>query len=121
MILFKSHYLKILFWVLIVATLILTLMPAKEVPDVFIFWDKMQHSLCFAALAFVGLLAYKKAMPMCVSLSIYGILIELMQTFLTSTRHGDVLDWVADMVGIVVGTLFVALIKKWTPKKLNLT
>ena len=113
MLILKPVLLKSVFWMLVIITLFLTLMPAKEIPDALIFWDKLQHSLCFATLAFVGLFAYKNVILMCVSLSIYGILIELMQTFLTTTRHGDWLDWVADTVGVLIGALVALMLKKF--------
>ncbi len=78
-----------------------------------IFWDKLQHSLCFAVLSCAGLYAYtKKPKVIFVGLSIYGALIEVMQATFTTTRHGEWLDWVADNVGIVLVLLIYSLIEK---------
>jgi len=109
----KNVHVKRLFWALVVVTLILTLMPAKDVPDALNFWDKLQHSLCFATLTFIGLFAYtQKPKHICVGLWLFGALIELMQAFLTTTRHGDWLDWMADSVGIIVSLVLFLIIKK---------
>ncbi|MFM9834494.1 MAG: VanZ family protein [Methylophilaceae bacterium] len=90
------------------------MMPAEEIPNALNFWDKMQHALCFATLTFVGMYAYShKPKQLTVALCIYGGLIELMQTFLTSTRHGDWHDWLADSIGIVVGFCLFLLIQKY--------
>jgi VanZ family protein len=45
-------------------------------------------------------------------LIIYGALIEIMQSSLTSSRFGDVWDWVADGIGVFVGiAIYITLIK----------
>jgi VanZ family protein len=51
-----------------------------------------------------------------------GALIEVMQTTLTTYRSGDILDFVADAVGVAAGGLFAAfvispLVSLWRPKK----
>jgi VanZ family protein len=105
---------KLLFWLLIVITTYLMLMPAKEVPNVLIFWDKLQHSLCFVVLSGAGLYAYmQRSKAVFIGLSVYGALIEIMQSTLTSSRQGDPLDWVADSIGILlVAAIFMVVRKK---------
>ena len=88
----------------LVLTTVLLLMPSYTVPKVFDFYDKAQHGLIFVALAVAGLMAYPKRLKtVCLGLSLYGGLIEMLQSTLTTTRHGDVVDWFADSVGIVAG------------------
>ena len=88
---------------LVLATVLL-LMPSYAVPKAFDFYDKAQHGLMFAALTVAGLLAYPQRLKtVCLGLCVYGGLIELLQSAATTTRHGDVVDWFADSVGIVVG------------------
>lgn len=108
---------RVAFWLLILATCYLMLMPAKEVPNVLIFWDKLQHSLCFSVLSCIGLYAYtQQAKRVLIGLSLYGALIEVLQSTLTTTRHGDPLDWVADSLGI----LLVAFILRLTPQNVRI-
>ena len=111
--LYKSNT-QLLFWGLVAITLVLTLMPAQEMPNALIFWDKLQHALCFATLALVGLFAYmQQPKQVCTGLCLYGALIELMQTYFTSTRHGDWLDWLADTIGIIVGLCLFLIVRKF--------
>jgi VanZ family protein len=114
MIKLNKYYTQFLFWLLVAITLVLTLMPADEMPNALNFWDKLQHSLCFTILTFVGLFAYmQKPKQLCIGLCFYGALIELMQAFFTSTRHGDWFDWMADSLGIVVGLGLFLIIRKY--------
>jgi VanZ family protein len=36
-----------------------------------------------------------------------------MQTYLTTTRHGDWFDWLADTIGIVVGLGLFLIIRRY--------
>ena len=85
-------------------TTVLMLMPSYAVPKAFDFYDKAQHSLVFVTLTLAGLMAYQQRLKtVCLGLFVYGGLIEVMQSTVTTTRHGDVFDWLADGMGIVVG------------------
>lgn len=45
-------------------------------------------------------------------LIIYGALIEIMQSTLTTSRFGDIWDWAADGIGVFFGiAIYVKLIK----------
>jgi VanZ family protein len=99
-------------------TTVLLLMPSYAVPKAFDFYDKAQHGLVFVTLAVAGLMAYpQRVKAVCLGLSLYGGLMEVLQSTLTTTRHGDVFDWFADSVGIVVG-LGVYLLALQTIKRL---
>ncbi len=88
---------------LILATVLL-LMPSYAVPKAFDFYDKAQHGLMFATLTMAGLLAYPQRVKTVVwGLVFYGGLMEVLQSLLTTTRHGDWFDWLADSVGVAVG------------------
>ena len=88
---------------LVLATVLL-LMPAYTVPEAFNFYDKAQHALVFVTLSLAGLLAFPSRLRLvCWGLCVYGGLMEVMQSTVTATRHGDVVDWVADSAGVVVG------------------
>lgn len=94
---------RLSFWLLVLATLWLSLIPVDQVPSAFSFWDKAQHALGFAALAFSGLLAYAaRIRSLMFGLVLFGAGIECAQ-WLTGWRFGDWQDWVADCVGIAFG------------------
>ncbi len=87
-------------------TTVLMMMPSYAVPKAFDFYDKAQHSLVFVTLTLAGMMAYQQRLKtICLGLFVYGGLIEVMQSTVTTTRHGDVVDWFADSVGIVVGLM----------------
>jgi VanZ family protein len=95
----------------LVLTTVLLLMPSYAVPKAFDFYDKAQHSLIFVTLTIAGLMAYPQRLKtLCLGLCVYGGLIEVLQSTVTTTRHGDVVDWFADGVGIVVGLVVYLLI-----------
>jgi VanZ family protein len=99
-ILFRSS-----FWLLVLVTLWLSLIPVDQVPTVFSFWDKAQHAFGFAVLGFLGLLAYPGLIRVVlVGLALFGIGIECAQ-WLTGWRYGDWQDWIADCVGIAIGAM----------------
>jgi VanZ family protein len=88
----------------LVLTTVLLLMPAYTVPQAFNFYDKAQHGLVFVTLTLAGLMAFPDRLKtICLGLCLYGGLMEVCQSQLTTTRHGDMLDWAADSVGIAVG------------------
>jgi VanZ family protein len=49
----------------------------------------------------------------------YGGLIEVLQSMLTTTRHGDVVDWAADSLGIVVGLGAYLVSQKFVKNAIN--
>ena len=97
---------------LVLATVLL-LIPSYAVPKAFDFYDKTQHVLMFATLTMAGLLAYPQRSKTTVwGVVFYGGLMEVLQSLLTTTRHGDWADWLADSVGITV-----ALGAYWSSQK----
>ncbi len=100
---------KVAFSALVVLTTVMSLMPNEQVPSSLVFWDKAQHTLGFAALVVLGLLAYPLAVPRVLAgLLLFGAGIECAQA-LTGWRQGDWMDWLADAVGIALGTAAVAV------------
>ena len=98
-----NSFWRLSFWLLVLVTLWLSLVPVDQVPKVFSFWDKAEHALGFAALAFSGSLAYPRRIPALIfGLALFGAGIECAQ-WLTSWRFGDWQDWVADCVGVLIG------------------
>jgi VanZ family protein len=88
----------------LVLTTVLLLMPSYKIPKAFDFYDKVQHVSVFATLTMAGLLAFPKhGKTVVMGLICYGGLMEVLQSALTTTRHGEWLDWLTDGVGILVG------------------
>ena len=64
--------------------------------------DKLVHFIAFAALAFpLARTGRFGLMPVFIGASVYGGAIELVQPSLN--RSADINDWVADIVGVVIG------------------
>ena len=108
----KFHrFLKVLFWISFVAINILALSPAPYLPplEIFNWWDKAQHSIAFATLAVMAVLAYPEALKRRIAflLIVQGVLIEVLQYF-SGYRYGDWQDALADGVGVLLGLCLVA-------------
>jgi len=72
-------------------------------------WDKSNHVLAFATLAFLAHNAWPhRIWLMLSSLVSYGVLIEIIQTF-TPDRHGEWSDLGADGLGLLIGQVVVRL------------
>ena len=78
-------------------------------------WDKANHALAFAALAFTGRFAWtRRPLPLFMALLAYGAAIELLQTQIPN-RDGDWHDLVADAVGLALVLLLSALLQQPAP------
>lgn len=99
--LWGQNWVRALFWTSVLAVFTLSLMPTDRLPEfVFSWWDKAQHVLGFAWLAFWGRLAYARwPRATLLGLLALGALIEIAQA-ITGWRYGDFADWVADAVGV---------------------
>lgn len=88
------------FWLAMGITLYLTLRPIV-IPTTMS--DKSQHLLTFGLLTAWAALAYPRARlaPLGLALSGLGGMIELLQPL--SGRSDDLLDWIADTAGILIG------------------
>lgn len=93
---------QLAFWLATGTVFALSVTPVDQLPPQwFDWWDKAQHALGFAILSVLGLLAYPfRASRLTVRLLAFGVLIECAQAAM-GWRHGDVLDWIADAVGVV--------------------
>lgn len=98
-----------LFWALVGVTVVLSLLPVEQLPQEVHFWDKAQHALGFAGLAFWGLqVGARRPLRTVVALALLGLGIEWAQS-LTGWRQGDWQDWLADLVGLLMGWQCLAL------------
>lgn len=96
---------KAAFWSALLTLTVLSLIPTGLLPSqVFSLWDKAQHALGFLVLAVLGLAAYPRhTVWVPLLLLAHGGLIELAQGA-AGWRHGDLIDWLADAIGIAFGT-----------------
>ena len=100
--------------------LVLTGLPGSCFPHVkpVIGVDKVVHVLMYAGFVFACLWGYRKPFKengmayrrkaLWITLLIgiiYGILTEIMQEFLVPGRTGSVYDWIADVIGCILGAI----------------
>lgn len=66
-------------------------------------WNKTNHLLAFAVLAWLGLKAYPRhAAAVLIGLFAYGALVEILQVFIPS-RAADWTDLIANILGLLLG------------------
>ena len=108
---------------ILVAVTVLSLMPAKEFPEVDAkFADKWVHWLMYATVtAVIGVetlvrgknqAKYMTILPVAIFAALYGGLMEICQATLTTTRSGDWLDAAANSFGALCGAIVLIVIYK---------
>ena len=90
------------FVVLLLATLVSFLTPADDLADPGVD-DKVAHALTFAVLALTGRAAGWRPLSLLTGLAAYAVATEVLQHVLPIGRHGDVLDVLADLAGVLLG------------------
>ena len=65
--------------------------------------DKVVHLLLFGALAATARLRFGGARSVLAAVVAYAVVSELVQALLLSRRSGDLLDLVADLLGVALG------------------
>jgi VanZ family protein len=85
------------------AILVASLLPGPLI-ETYSAWDKLEHALAYLLLTlwFTGLLERRHYHWAAVGAALLGLAIEWAQGGLTTTRQGDPLDLVANLVGIAV-------------------
>ncbi|MEX1167300.1 MAG: VanZ family protein [Hydrogenophaga sp.] len=98
------------FWFACAVVATLSLLPVDELPSIALnLWDKAQHAGGFFLLGALGALAYPhRPVRVFIGLLLFGALIELAQTA-SGWRTGDLLDWLADALGLALAALAKAL------------
>ena len=105
----KYVFWRFIFFVTAIAVLFLAIVPTST-PLPTTGWDKSNHLVAFAALAYLGQKAFSQnAFKLIIGLIAFGGLIELLQTF-TPTRSGEWQDLIADVIGIFIGLLIAKLL-----------
>ena len=89
----------------------------------FPFADKWIHAILFFLLAAISLLARDSKREMRSSIllvalacAVYGASLEWVQYSFTDERSGDMLDWLADLLGALTGLAAAALLERYTSK-----
>ena len=107
---------RLAFVATLVAVLLLTLLP---VPAMFerLGNDKVEHMLAFFTLAVLGGLGWPQARAwLATALLVVGALIEVLQGTSLIHRDMDVMDWLADAAGIMLGMALVGLMLRMSPR-----
>lgn len=101
---------QLIFWSVITSITLLFLIPQDMITErIFDWWDKAQHMLAFSILMLLGFLAYPKAFwKLAIGLILYGVTIEIIQSQ-TGWRSGEVMDALADVVGVVLTGLLIQM------------
>jgi VanZ family protein len=105
---------------------LLTSLPSSKLPDAKLN-DKIEHSLAFAILAVLLSLAFhfqkkikilysKPFFSTVLLIAVYGMLDELHQLYVPG-RYCDINDWIADVLGGLVGVGIVLIIKKLSKER----
>lgn len=92
-----------LFWAAAVFALVMALLPKPpQLPGSPS--DKVQHILAFSVLAALGANAYPRIrlLKLGASLSLFGALIEALQTIPQLNRDASAIDWLADTAAVAV-------------------
>ncbi len=109
----KHQSVKLLFWLALISSYILAVLPQENVPELTPFNDKGNHFLAFSVLTLLLLHAYRvKYLTAFILMMLYGVLIEVSQLFAVN-RHGELLDVLADTLGVVIGMLLYWLIERF--------
>lgn len=108
----KIKIAKILFWLALFGSYALAVLPQDNQPIVTPFSDKGNHFIAFATLTILILYGYRVSyLKAFILMLAYGIWIEITQLFLVD-RCAEVMDVVADVVGILIGSLIFYISKR---------
>jgi VanZ family protein len=126
-----AYFLPGIAWFFVVG--LLTLMPARDVPEVGWFdkipdFDKFVHAVLFGGLVILfALPIFKSQIPfrqkvnyairVSMAVIVWGITIEFLQKFFVPSRDFDLLDWAADTLGVIVAFWVIVKILKYSQNK----
>ena len=94
---------RIFFWLACIVFTAAALAPSEHLPELaHSIWDKAEHAAAFGVLYLLGHWVYtRRRVVLVCSLLVFGAAIEVAQAA-TGWRMGDVADWAADAVGVVL-------------------
>jgi VanZ family protein len=106
-------------WVALLTALVLLAFALSQVLQISPRVDKLIHIGAFGTLAFAAYFATGgRLWKVCVTLFLFGFLIELTQSFLPG-RSGDLDDLLADVLGIAAGLLCAHELARWASSVLG--
>jgi VanZ family protein len=106
---------KILFWVALIGSYVAAVVPQEVAPHIGSLSDKGIHFIAFAVLTLLFSFAYRTVWARTSLLLLaYAVFIEVSQLF-TPNRSAELLDVVADVIGITIGLLSVFLLRNYVP------
>lgn len=79
--------------------------------------DKFEHAFAYAFLSFFWFVSCElgkvkiKLLYLIMVLVAYGVVIEILQTTLTASRTGDLLDVLANSIGVLVGWFIFKILR----------
>lgn len=109
---------RVCFWLCFALTSYLSLMPQEFLPSGINIWDKLSHSIAFAALALSAALGWPEkgfVRSVLIPLLLFGILVEIIQYFVPG-REFSLLDMLADAVGIFIVWIGVTVLRSVSAK-----
>jgi VanZ family protein len=97
-------------WALVLYITISCLEPPRFVPNLHL-WDKAEHAIAFFGMSvwFGGLVRRTRYPVIAVLMLLFGAGIEIAQGAMQLGRDEDVMDWVADAVGIALALIVLYL------------
>ncbi|MDR7300492.1 VanZ family protein [Haloactinomyces albus] len=110
---YRAHLTRLPFALTITASAVILFTPASGVPTAPPGTDKIVHLVLFATLAITGHLARVRCTALLIGLSCYAAASELLQAVLPLGRTGDLADAAVDLVGIGVGVLITAGLRRY--------
>ena len=103
---------RALFWLALIISYISAIVPQDIAPTIGSLSDKTIHFIAFAVLTLLLRFSYSITwLQTFLLLFMYAIFIEFSQLF-TLNRSAELLDVVADVIGIGIGLLFYSLIER---------
>ena len=93
------------FAVVVLLSFVVLFLPGPDVPQAPYGSDKLVHGGLFLALALTGCWAGLRRGVIAVALPLYAAASELIQTIPALHRDGTPGDWLADVVGVLLGLL----------------
>ncbi|NJB81370.1 VanZ family protein [Wenyingzhuangia aestuarii] len=80
--------------------------------------DKFEHAFAYAFMSFFWMLSCQlgkiklKFLHLILIIILYGIVIEVLQASLTVSRTGDLLDVMANSIGVILGYVILRLLRR---------
>ena len=90
---------------------ILSLTESTHMPAVSVS-DKLMHGVMYLLLAVSWMIPVRRPVWVCVAVTLYGGLLELLQYACTLTRSGEWIDLFADFLGALLGVLLMILFQR---------